>query len=650
MLSIYKITSDTVVDFAAEELKKYLRMMMTEGGDIKIAYDPAATDGFRLGLMQDFGLDVSDVKNTELDDIIYIDTDTAGGIIAGDNPRSVLFAVYEYLRKNGCRWLFPGVDGEYIPLKEIEPVQYRHVPSCRHRAQCNEGGNIQQNLLECIDFAAKLGFNDFLIQFRTPPHYDNYYLHKQNPTRAPEPLSLEGAAQFKIACEIEFEKRGIRYHNVGHGWTGDSFVNPEDLVVGWTKVNNDEVPDQTKQYLAMIDGKREFYTSSPACTNFCMSNKDARSKVIDYIVDYTKAHSNTDYMHVWLADAIHSFCECDACRKKSPSDWYVVLMNELDEVLTQQGLANRIALISYVDTLWAPDTEVLKNPDRFALICAPITRDYSSSPKEETVKNTKLLPYELNRSPLPTTLEEHMAHFDNWQRAGAGSTIAFEYHFWRYQVHSASGLSIARSLHDDILFYRAHGFDGMMSCGTQRCFFPTGFAFYTYARTMFDASLTLEDIKNDYFPHYFGKSWREFYDYLVEVEQLLPHSYLALKEGVKHYKSEKVAKQLAENLDGLLAKGKALIEANYNSDVRVQTVAVRVMEHYLVYLEYLAEMMKEKALGNDERAMEIFEEFRTEMGKREIYIRTHFDPYTLFSEIARMAARKEDTPVSVFYD
>ena len=112
MLTINKFTSNETVDFAASELKKYLRMMMPEGGDVLISYDPNATDGFRLGLMQDAGLDVSDAKDTELDDIMYIDTTVSGGIIAGDNPRAVLLAVYEFLRQNGCRWLFPGVDGE----------------------------------------------------------------------------------------------------------------------------------------------------------------------------------------------------------------------------------------------------------------------------------------------------------------------------------------------------------------------------------------------------------------------------------------------------------------------------------------------------------------------------------------------------------
>ena len=56
MYRIYKIRADHVVDFAAEELKKYLRTMMPEYGEISIEYAPDATEGFRLGLLEDFGL------------------------------------------------------------------------------------------------------------------------------------------------------------------------------------------------------------------------------------------------------------------------------------------------------------------------------------------------------------------------------------------------------------------------------------------------------------------------------------------------------------------------------------------------------------------------------------------------------------------
>ena len=155
MLYINKITSNSTVDYAAEEMKKYLRMMMPTQ-DVSISYAPKATDGFRIGLMQDMGLEVSDVKDTELDDIIYVETQEEGGIIAGDNPRSVLIAVYEFFKQNGCRWLMPGVDGEYIPMKPIESVSYRHVPSCRYRGPCIEGGTSQQVLIEAIDLLPKL--------------------------------------------------------------------------------------------------------------------------------------------------------------------------------------------------------------------------------------------------------------------------------------------------------------------------------------------------------------------------------------------------------------------------------------------------------------------------------------------------------------
>ena len=199
MLKINKVNALSPIDFAAEELKKYLRMMMPEAGDIKITYNPEAKDGFRLGLMQEFGLDVSDAEDAELDDILYIDCDTEGGIIAGDNPRSVLLAVYEYLRQNGCRWLMPGVDGEYIPMQNIKPVKLRHKPSCRYRGWCNEGAEYQQCMMETIDFAPKLGLNVYMMEFRIPTaYYATYYNHRHNnDNRAPEPISDMQVLQWK---------------------------------------------------------------------------------------------------------------------------------------------------------------------------------------------------------------------------------------------------------------------------------------------------------------------------------------------------------------------------------------------------------------------------------------------------------------------
>lgn len=176
MYWINKVVANPTVDFAAEELKKYLRMMMPRCGEVPIAYDPEAKDGFRIGLMADFGLDMSDAEDIQLDDIIYIEADEKGGIIAGSNPGATLIAVYRYLKAQGCRWLFPGIDGEWIPVvKGLKAISYRKMADYRYRGQCNEGGEFQQDMIEVIDFTPKIGMNTFMIEFDNPSVYYNFY-------------------------------------------------------------------------------------------------------------------------------------------------------------------------------------------------------------------------------------------------------------------------------------------------------------------------------------------------------------------------------------------------------------------------------------------------------------------------------------------
>ena len=138
-MKIYKMRADHVIDFAAEELKKYLWMMMPQPEHMaSIETNPAAEDGFRLGLLEDFGLE-NEATDEMMDDVIHIDTTEDGGILAGSNPRSVLFAVYRFLKLNGCRWLFPGVNGEYIPRQPITAQKYHKLADHPVRAYTIEG-------------------------------------------------------------------------------------------------------------------------------------------------------------------------------------------------------------------------------------------------------------------------------------------------------------------------------------------------------------------------------------------------------------------------------------------------------------------------------------------------------------------------------
>ena len=619
MLYINKTFSHSAVDYAAEELKKYLRMMMPEGGDVKIAYSPEAKDGLRLGLMQDFGLDVSDAEDVALDDIIYIDCDTKGGIIAGDNPRSVLLAVYEYLRRNGCRWLYPGVDGEYIPMKDIEPVKYRHKPTMRYRGWCNEGAEFQQCMYDAIEFAPKVGLNVFMMEAHVPyDYYIRYYTHPNNSRhRAPEPVTHATILQWKRACESEISKRGLQFHDIGHGWTAYPFG--IDVTADYETMKDDSVYGEGMlKYIAEVGGKRGIYQHFMN-TNYCMSNPEARAIVTASLVDHATKHPNADYIHFWLSDGFNGHCECKECQKKTPADWYTIQLNEIDEALAEKGLDSKIVFIAYLDTVWAPLEEKIKNKDRFTMLMAPISRTYSESVKKSN-KKYGTIPYKRNANVLPPTLGQYFEYYDEWKKMWEGSDICYEYHFWRAQFYDIAGIELSKVVNGDVKAYHEIGIRGIIEDGSQRCFFPTGLLFYTYARTLFDSSLTADEIRDDYFSHVFGEGKAELEGYLEELSAAFDIFYVmkrrSLDESISPFYNPEKAKDFAR-VPEIVARGREIIKKYYNSDVRVQTAAVRLLERHADFAIAYAKALYYKCQGDDKSATREYEKLIDEMGQRE---------------------------------
>ena len=626
MFVINKLRADHVLDFAAEELKKYLRMMMPRCGEIDIRYDPAAKDGFRLGLLEDHGLDIP-VEDPVLDDLVYIDTDLQGGILAGSNPRSVLFAVYRYLRLNGCRWLYPGVDGEHVPIADIQPQKYQKLADHRFRGHCNEGAESQTCMLETIDFFAKQELNVYMIEFDIPfVYYNGYYSHKFNTlNRPPERIPYDQTLQWKRQCEAEISKRGLQFHDMGHGWTAEPFgISSTD---GW-KVHNDTVltPEQTEA-VACIHGVRQLWGGIALNTNLCMSNPKVRTRMATYIADYAQNATNVDYLHVWLADGSRNHCECDECVKMTPSDYYLMIMNELDEILTQRGLDTRIVFICYVDTLWAPEKIRITNPKRFSLLYAPIHRSYTSS-VTEGAQLPEAIPYTRNAWPTPPTADAHLALLRKWQQVWPGPTFSYEYHFWRHQYADPSGIEIARRVYEDIRTLRYMGLDGYVEDGSQRSFFPNGFAMYVYAETLLDREKTFQEIAEDYFSHIYGSDWEQVVSLLTRTAQAFDFAYMtgersADPEKGKYYNPHMVSR--LECVPELAKESEALAKAHLVMPTRPQTVSYRLLLRYAEYITGVAQVMLALAQGNEEKAQEFALAFFTSFGKYEFEIERYFD-------------------------
>ena len=639
MYKINKITSNHTVDFAAEELKKYLRMMMPRCGEIEIAYNPLATDGFRLGLMQDFGLDTSEADDVTLDDILHIDCDECGGIIAGSNYRSVLLAVYRYLTINGCRWLFPGIDGEFIPMKNIEPTKFHKMADCRYRGQCNEGAECQALMMEEIDFTPKVGMNIFMIEFDIPKiYYDRYYNHPFNSEyREPEPVNADMVLQWKRQCEAELSKRGLEFHDMGHGWTAEPFG--IDTTDGWV-AGDGKIPPESKDFVAMMEGERKLYLNTGLDTNFCMSNPAARKKVVDSVCDYAEKSTNVDYLHVWLADGSNNHCECEECQKKIPSDFYVILMNEIDEELTRRNLATRIVFICYVDTTWAPEVEVIKNPDRFSLLVAAISRDYSKRVDTDIdFDSIELKPFVRNRNVLPSTVNEYIKHGNMWREKNKVPSFVYEYHFWWPQFHDLGMFDFGKLISDDIVGYYKNGFKGIVEDGSQRSFFPNGLLFHTYAATLFDTTADFEDIKADILSHAYGEDWQVVAQMFTELGRAVDFRYLMGSLTAPGGKSKYYNPSLVpyfSRVKGIVEKYRPFVLEHKNMPYRAQTVSYRVLARYLDLCVILADLLMLKAAGNDKEALDEFKPKLREFGKYELEMEHVYDHTMCFRSWHRL--------------
>ena len=157
-----------VVAYAAEELARYLTRM-DPALSVEIFQADSVTDSclpvIWIGIDPDFYAEVPAVEDPSVDDAIAIKVENGGGYITGSNERSVLLAVYRFLKELGCDWVRPGVEGERIPQKEIfcDRIQVQEKASYRHRGVCMEGAVSYENAAEMVDFLPKIGMNAYLI-------------------------------------------------------------------------------------------------------------------------------------------------------------------------------------------------------------------------------------------------------------------------------------------------------------------------------------------------------------------------------------------------------------------------------------------------------------------------------------------------------
>lgn len=507
--TIHLLREEPVARFAAEELARCLAAMTGDKWRIqrRPGHEPAEP-GLWLGLVEDFGWASPPGLDPRWDDEVRIEADASCGVLAGPNPRSLLFAVYRYLTELGCRWVRPGARGERLPRLDgpLAPVSVRETPSYRHRGVCIEGAVSFEHVRDMVDWLPKLGMNAYFIQFREAhTFFERWYRHENNPTLEPGDFSLEDARELTRRVRAEVKRRGLLLHMVGHGWTCEPFGIPG---TGWTR-HEEPLAPEVVPHLAEVRGKRELWGGIALNTNLCYGNPETRGILTDAVVEYARDNPDVDIVHVWLADGSNNQCECPLCRDYRPADLYVRMLNELDEKLSREGLDVRLVFLAYVDLLWPPQQERLADPDRFILMFAPITRSYSTSFTAGDKWEGDLPPYVRNALQFPREPALNLAFLDAWREGFPGDSFDFDYHLMWDHYRDPGQCATARVLHEDLAGLRDVGLNGMVSCQVQRVFLPTALPMTVLARTLWDREASYDAIAADYFSAAFGEEGRE---------------------------------------------------------------------------------------------------------------------------------------------
>jgi hypothetical protein len=629
------------VAFAARELRKYLKLICPEAEAVVLRTDGAAFQG-ALTLKIDRDLPLEQIKDPALDDGIFIDVTGGAGVIAGVNARSVLIAAYRYLRELGCAWLYPGSGGEKIPGGTArKSVRILEAAAYRHRGMCIEGAVSADHVLNVLDWLPKVGMNGWFSQFTVPfAFFDRWYSHIGNRTLASEPLTLGEISALNDELGTEMEKRGLMVHSAGHGWTCEPFGIEG---TSWEQ-RSYSVPPESVRYLAQVNGVRGLSYGLPLNTQLCYSQDEVLERMTDAAAARCREKPEIGYLHFWLADGENNHCECGGCKHTLPADYYIKYLNRLDEKLTALGLDTKIVFLIYVDLLWEPREERLKNPERFVLMFAPITRTYACSYAEGLAGEPvpELTEYRRNKLVMPRTVAENVARLKQWQAQFTGDSFIFDYHYMWDHFRDIGGLRIARVLFEDMRGLSALGLNGMVSCQLQRAFFPTGLGVSLMAAALWNANAGFDTEADRYFQASFGKGWRGVRRYLTRLGELCDPAYLRHERPQTDPKAAADFEKAALLVKNFMAK--ADCEAKAEALNRASALGPwGILRAHADYTLLVLDALIHKARGGDRRVLYAKWRALAAWAKRnELLLRDVFDVY-YFLRTMRNIILRDDT-------
>ena len=444
---------DIVLQFAAQDLMRYLRQMTGEpiaegiGGaahHIFLGEIPATAQGEEAAHLS------AEVESLE-DDGFIIRSMGPDVVILGKGNRGVLYGCYAYLESQGVRWYFPGKQYEIVPRRALDwdaQVNVNESPAFPKRILFYWPNNYS-SLMDWVDFCAKVRLNRLAFNY-TWPARDWYIVLR--PQLLPE-----------------LQKRGMEIEAGGHFLS--TFL-PRTLF-----------PEHPEWFRMNEQGKRS--------NDFNLNpfSHDALEYLSSGATQYLEQMPEVSLFHLWADDIDGGGWSHEPGKEDySPSDQALLVSNFLVKRAREKVPSAHLAYLAYHDTVRPP--RVVKPEPGLTYLYAPRERCYAHALNDPACG--------LN-SRYSRSLEEGLPAF------GSAHAEVYEYYADQILYEDMTNPPLPDVISADLKYYRGLGIPAVGVLMTQTSNFLSPLVnMFLYPQGLWNPQRDLSQPLEEYARLYFG--------------------------------------------------------------------------------------------------------------------------------------------------
>ena len=481
--------ADETLQFAAEELRKYLKEITGARLPVKSAFS-AGNPFIRIDVKS---LDVTDMPPSGVGhDAFAIRTEGDDLFIDGINRRSALFGVYHFLEILGCRWIAPDFfyyDGHHetiprkpelkIPALDVfetarSPYRMANLITDKNYYYTGKAFPFDTAVPQMIDWCAKNKMNVIYLYFDWIENYD--FLP-------------------------ELEKRGLLFKMTGHEYwkfLADEIGEPPD------EFNKPKTKDHPA-WLRYDKSKRSREDSSTS-ENFCTSNEEAQEKLAKNVRAYLEKHPEIDIFGIWANDA-GIWCECAECEAQgSPGTRKAIMANVIHEAISEKFPDVKHEFLIYVENMDPPQAEL---PDDAIAAFAPIGRCYRHA---------------IDERGCAINLVDYAIPLERWLASPNFNGEFVLYSYYRKMAFDTLPVVMPRLYSKELQWYHAKGLKGLSWYQAPDDWAQFELTHYSLSKMAWDCQLDVDELVRDYCRTRYGSAGPtmvEFYALLEETMRLL---------------------------------------------------------------------------------------------------------------------------------